>query len=177
VNRRLVVLLALLASSIVARADVPTGIAKRVVRFAFDGCDYLNTITPNPDNPGPLDKKLAAHFGKITKSQADGIRIRYELKTARFDGWSVSYWARGVDIEFPASVSITMSDLQQLLGPDEAQDVDYVASTTTTTAAKNEVETREFNPKRDGYCYVTVRAEANRKKGAERRVFSLRFAD
>lgn len=174
-NRLIVALAAIVASS-VASADEPTGTARRVVRFAFDGCEYLNTIAPDPDNPGRLDKKLAAHFGRIGKSQLDGIRTRYELKTAAFEGWTVSYWVRGVDIEFPATISITIGDLQRYLGPDEAQDGDYAMGNASTNS-KSDVEVREFNPKREGYCYVTVRAEADRKKGAQRRVFSLRFAD
>jgi hypothetical protein len=41
----------------------------------------------------------------------------------------------------------------------------------------NELD-REFKPLVEhGHCLVTVSAEADRKKGAERRVFSLRFGD
>ena len=162
--------------SCVANAEVPVGITNRVVRFLFAGCDYLATKPPQPDNPGPLDKKLAAHFGHITKSEADGIRTRYHLKTAAFEGWDVSYWSRGLDIGFPATVAITIGDLQRLLGPDDAVDGDYALST-TSAGTKAELEDREFNPKREDNCYVTVRAEKDKRKGAERRVFSLRFSN
>jgi hypothetical protein len=165
-----------LAWSCVANADVPAGVASRVARFIFAGCDYFDTKPPQPDNPGPLDKKLAAHFGRVTRSELDGIRVRYDLKVSGFDGWDVSYWSRGIDIKFPPTVTITMGDLQKILGPDDAIDVDYALST-TSTGAKIATEEREFNPKREDNCYVTVRAEADKRKGPERRVFSLRFSN
>lgn len=166
----------LLAWSAAARADVPAGVAQRVVRFIFDGCDYLTAHSPEPHKPSPADKKLAAHFGRITGSHADGIRTRYELKTAAFEDWEISYWARGIDIKFPPTVAITIGDLARLLGPDDVVDVDYALSATSANT-KVEIEDREFNPQRDDYCHITVRAEADKRKGTERRVFSLRFVD
>jgi hypothetical protein len=159
-----------------AHADVPAGVAQRLVRFVFAGCDYLTAHEPSASHPEAADKKLASHFGRILRSELDGTRMRYSLKTAAFDSWDVSYFARSIDLKFPPTVAITIGDLQRLLGPDDTPDVDYALST-TSTGPKIKVEDRVFDTHREDYCYVTVSAEADRSKGAERRVFSLHFVD
>jgi hypothetical protein len=112
------------------------------------------------------------------KSEREGTRVRYALKTAVLEGWDVSFWARGIDIKFPSTVAITMGDLNRFLGPDESPYVDYAVSVDTSTSTKAEVEDREFKPLAEhGHCLVTVSAEADRRKGAGRRIFSLRCGD
>jgi hypothetical protein len=169
------VVIGLAAWSWTARADVPKGIAQRVAQFALDGCDFFKKNPPQPHKETP-DKNFAMHFGRITRSERDGVRIRYDLKISAFDGWEVSYWARGVDMKVPSPMAITMGDLQQLLGRDDGVDVDK-AMASTSAEAQSELEERVFQPHGHGVCRVFVQTEANGKKGAERRVFSLRFAD
>ena len=173
----------LIAWSCAAYGDVPSGVAERVARFIFTSCDYLTANTPEPHKPEPPEKKLAEHFGHIVKTRRRGIAVEYVLKSPLFDGWDVSYWQRGVNLKFPSTVAITIGDLQRFLGPDDAPDVDYaVAAPSSGDKESNwsrvvQLEDRVFDPKRDDYCHITVQAEADKKKGAARRVFSLRFID
>ncbi len=171
---RLLLVAAVVAWSCGAHADVPNGIAQRLVRFMFEGCDYLSANSPEPHQPEPPDKKLAAHFGRIVKTQKRGIGLEYVLKTSTFAGWDVTYWFRGIDLKPPPTVAITMGDLQKLLGADDSPDVDYAVSA-TASGTKIAVEDRVFDLHREDACRVEVRAEADEKKGPERRVFSLRF--
>jgi hypothetical protein len=172
--RRLVLTL-VLACGGVAHADHPNGVAQRLARFIFDGCDYLAANFPQPHKPEP-HRKLAAHFGRIVKTEPRGIGLEYVLKTNGFEGWDIAYWERGVDLTIPANVAIAMGDLQSLLGSDRAPDVDRAVSR-SADGATAEYEEREFHPPGHGLCRVTVHAEADARKGVERRIFSLRFID
>jgi hypothetical protein len=163
-----------LAFTMPAWADVPKGVAERLGHFILEGCDYLEKNSPQPFKPEPAHKKLATHFGHIVKTQKRGIGIEYLLKVAGYDGWELSYSERGVDMKLPSTVAVSMGDLQHWLGRDEAPDVDYAMSA-TSDGSKREFDERVFQPPGHGVCRISVQTEADAKKGAERRVFSLRF--
>ncbi len=168
---RLVVVL-LIAWSMPASGDTPSGVSERVARFVLAGCDYLEKNSPQPFKPEPAHKKLAAHFGRIVRTQKRGIGTEYLLKVPAFDGWDFSYWERAVELKVPPTVAITLADLQHWLGQDAAIDVDNAVSA-TSTGTMRESEERVFQPPGHGVCRVFANTEA--EKGAERRVFSLRF--
>lgn len=169
-------MLVLVGWSCAANADTPTGVAQQLARFIFDGCDYFEAHSLQPHRPDPPHRMLAAHFGHVVKTQERGIALEYVLKVQKFAGWDISYWERGVDMKLPPTVAITMGDLQRLLGPEQLPDVDLAVSN-TAIGAKVDLADRVFEPPGHGVCRVTVRTEADPKKGPERRVFSLRFAD
>jgi hypothetical protein len=173
---RLLAIMLLIAWSLPVAGDVPRGSVRRLVRFVVEGCDYFSANPPDR-KPEPSDRKLAAHFGRVSNPRRDGNATRYDVKVRALDGWDVSYWWRGIDIKIPETVAITVGDLQKSLGPDTSPDVDYAMSNTSTQSARVEVEEREFNGAREDGCHVTVTAEADKRNGTERRVFSLRFAN
>jgi len=170
---RFFVIVCTVALGVHARADVPSGVAERLSHFALDGCDYLKQHSLKPFKPEPPPKKLAAHFGRITRTQKRGIAVEYVLKAPSFDEWEVSYWERGVDMKVPASVAITLGDLQSYFGRDKDVDVDYAMATATGEASER--EERMFEPPGHGVCWIFVEVQTDRKLGPSRRVFTLRF--
>lgn len=176
--RRFVVA-ALVVWSSTSAADIPAGITKQVANFIFDGCDYIHAQQARSfkqeREQKANHKKLALHFGRVVSSHRRGIDVEYVVRAPTLPQWDVSYWIYGVDIRIPATVAITMGDLQYLLGRDATPSVDYALSVTRDNAAKIELAERDFEPPGHGGCRVAVQTEADEKKGPERRVFSLRF--
>jgi hypothetical protein len=142
-----VVICVLVLQAAVARADTPAEVAKRLVDFAHQACDFMGAQEPR--RPHASEPRLAAHFGRVLKSidgHDDGRR--YFLAVPQLPGWHVEYHLRKLRLDPPPEVRVPVEELVNLLG-----EVDY-ARVEDPGAVRNDFEFAL--PRGWAKCYLEV---------------------
>jgi hypothetical protein len=109
------VVCALVLQAAVARAETASDVAKRLVDFAHDACNFMGAQGPRPQDSS--EPRLAAHFGRVSKSigDSDGGR-RYFLAVPRLPGWRVEYHLRKLRLHPPSDLRLSVQELVNILG-------------------------------------------------------------
>jgi len=171
------ILLAVVVAAGSANAEVPTGIAEKLVRFGRSGCRYLSSTIDASSRKRDDQGKYASHFGKITKRGRDGRDVVFRVEVPELPGWLVEYSRRSIKVQVPATVALELGDLERLLGKAQAPDVDNAvrASERGSKSARTALDFEIYHPEAQELCRIEVEAEADEREGPQRRVFSFMF--
>jgi hypothetical protein len=145
----------------------------RLVRFAYDGCEFLHEGIGNGGSvPHRSDKLEAAHFGKTIRVTPRQGADLYELEVPQFRSWRATFRGSELELVLPRNVRLTVADFERVLGPATEPDEDYALGNGTGEVA--DVEELVFTaPKGQSHCRVRITVATGKERARER---VLRFA-
>lgn len=160
-------------------ADEPATTAERLARFAVAGCDYLHANGWDVKARRPtLDSKLAPHFGRILKKEPNAVAFDYRLRVPGFADWDVIFSTGLVTLRPPDSVSLTLRDLERVLGPSDVPEGDNAKPGASVAGAVQSSELLEFaRPAGHQLCVIQAMIDRNGADAGASRVRAFRFSD
>jgi hypothetical protein len=166
--------LALLAPT-TAWGDEGNALVIRLVRFAYDGCEFLHEGIGDGSVPHRPDKLDAAHFGKtIRVTPRPGADV-YELEVPQFRSWRAKFRGGELELVLPRSIRLTVADFERVLGPATEPEEDMALGDGSGDVP--DVEELVFAPpKAQRLCRVRITV-ATGKERARQRVLRFAFLD
>jgi hypothetical protein len=169
---RAAVLALVLLGPTTARAEEARALVKRLVRFAYDGCEFLNEGIGDGSIPNRPDKLDAAHFGKTIRVTPRSGSAIYDLEVPQFRSWRARFRGGQLELVLPRGIRLTVADFERVLGPATEPDEDYALGYGSGGVA--DVEELVFTPpKAQPICRVRITVATGKERSRER---VLRFA-
>lgn len=162
-----------------AHAEKSESVADQLVKFAFDGCDYLHANGWDAKARRPTAAaKLAAHFGRVLKKQPSGMTFEYELRSPGFPEWAITFSSLMLTLRPPPAVTLTLGELERVLGPSDVPEGDNAKPAVAPSTGAKRPELVEFG-RHDGHrlCVIQAIIDRNRGDAGASRVLSFRFSD
>jgi hypothetical protein len=147
--------------------------------FAFAGCDYLHANGWDAKAQRPTaDSKLAPHFGRIIKKTASVVAFDYRMRVPGFADWDATYSSGLVTLKPPPTVTLTLRDLERVLGPANVPEGDNAKPGAAVTEAVQRSELLEFaRPAGHRLCVIEAMIDRNAADAGASRVLAFRFSE
>jgi hypothetical protein len=155
-----------------ACAEEANALVNRLVRFAFDGCEFVHGGIGDGSIPHRPEKLDAAHFGKTIRVTSRPGADMYDLDVPQFRSWRASFRGGQLELVLPRSIRLTVADFERVLGPATEPEEDITIGDGSGDVP--DVEELVFAPpKAQPLCRLRITVVTGKERARQR---VLRFA-
>ena len=154
------------------RAEEASALVNRLVRFAFDGCEFVHEGIGDGTVPHRADNLDAAHFGKTVRITSRPGADVYDLQVPQFRSWRARFRGGELELVLPRHIRLTVADFERVLGPATEPDEDMKVGDGRSDAL--DVADLVFAPpKEQPLCRLRITVATGKERTRQR---VLRFA-